>query len=141
MKVRMVCRIREAMRHQEFDFPDWVEETLCRRYYLADRDSYMSYRGWSNDWHTILSQVPVSHDDFPPPLRSLPVLCSTLSSPRITKLSHPSLSLPAIIMSYHQVQHIPSTASSQDRQSPTPSQFLISWRRLYSTLYIPKITT
>jgi len=67
-------------------------------------------------------QVPASHDDFP---RSLTFLCSTLPSPKYTNLSHPSLSLHAIIMSYHRVQHTPSTASSQDRQSPAPSQFLI----------------
>jgi len=34
-----------------------------------------------------------------------------------------------------------STASSQDRQSSAPSQFLISRRMLYSTLYIPTITS
>jgi len=55
------------------------------------------------------------------------------------KLSHPSLSLHAIIISSHRVQHTPSTASPQDRQSPAPSQFLISRRMLYSTLYIPTI--
>ena len=55
------------------------------------------------------------------------------------KLSHPSLSLHAIIISYHRVQHTPSTASSQDRQSPAPSQFLISQRMMYSILYIRTI--
>jgi len=48
--------------------------------------------------HQILS-VPVSHDDFPHLLWSLSFLCSTLPSPKNTKLSHPSLSLHAIIMS------------------------------------------
>jgi len=44
-------------------------------------------------------QVPVSHDDFPHLLWSLSFLCTTLPSPKNTKLSHPSLSLHAIIMS------------------------------------------
>jgi len=43
--------------------------------------------------------VPVSHDDFPHLIGSLSFLCSTLPSPKNTKLSHPSLSLHAIIMS------------------------------------------
>ena len=43
--------------------------------------------------------VPVSHDDFPHLLWSLSFLCSTLPSPKNTKLSHPALSLHAIIMS------------------------------------------
>jgi len=38
----------------------------------------------------------------------------------------PSLSLHAMIMSKHRVQHTPSTASSQDRLSPALSQSLIS---------------
>ena len=83
-------------------------------------------------------QVQVSHDDFP---RSLTFLCPTLPSPKNPRLSHPSLSLHAIIMSKHRVQHTPSTASSQDRQSPAPSQFLISRWMLYSTLYIPTSTS
>jgi len=48
--------------------------------------------------HQIL-KVPVSHYDFPHLLWSLSFLCSTLPSPKNTKLSHPSLSLHAIIMS------------------------------------------
>jgi hypothetical protein len=57
-------------------------------------------------------------------------------------LIHPSLFLHAIIMSRYQVQYIPCTASSQDRLSLTPSQFLISRRMLlYSTLYIPTFTS
>jgi len=48
--------------------------------------------------HEIL-QFPVSPDDFPHLLWSLSFLCSTLPSPKNTKLSHPSLSLHAIIIS------------------------------------------
>jgi len=48
--------------------------------------------------HEIL-QVPVSHDNFHHLLWSLSFLCSTLPLPKNTKLSHPSLSLHAIIMS------------------------------------------
>jgi len=48
--------------------------------------------------HKILS-IPVSHDDFPHFLWSLSFLCSTLESPKNTKLSHLSLSLHGIIMS------------------------------------------
>jgi len=45
-------------------------------------------------------------------------------------------------MSWHRVQHTPSTASSQDQQVPAPSQFLNSRRMLlYSTLSIPTITS
>jgi len=42
---------------------------------------------------------------------------STLPSPENTTLTHPSLSLHAMIMSSHLVQRTPSTASSQDRPS------------------------
>jgi len=47
--------------------------------------------------HQIL-KVPASHDDFPHLLGSLSFLCSGLPSPKNTKLSHPSLSLHAIII-------------------------------------------
>jgi len=43
---------------------------------------------------------------YPP---SLSFLSTTLPSSQNTKLSHPSLSLHAMIMSWHQVQHTPST--------------------------------
>jgi len=48
--------------------------------------------------HQILN-IPVSHDEFPHLLWSLFFLCSTLSSPKNTKLSHHSLSLNDITMS------------------------------------------
>jgi len=48
--------------------------------------------------HEIL-YVPVSHDDFRHLLWSVSFLCSSLPSPKNTKLSYPSLSLHAIIMS------------------------------------------
>jgi len=48
--------------------------------------------------HKILL-VPVSHDHFPHLLWSLSFLCSTLPSPKNTKLSHPCQFLHAMIMS------------------------------------------
>jgi len=48
--------------------------------------------------HEILL-VPGSHDDFPHLLRYLSLLCSTRRSPKNTKLSPPSLSLHAIMLS------------------------------------------
>jgi len=61
--------------------PDWVGKTSYRCYYTPDRDSYLPYWGWSIDSHKKFSQVPVSHDDFPPsPLVSLIlVLNSTIT--------------------------------------------------------------
>jgi len=55
---------------------------------------------------------------------SLSFSFTTLSSSQNTKLSHPSLSLPAMIMSLHQVQHTPSTAYTEysiHRVQHTPS--------------------
>jgi len=73
---------------------------------------------------------------------SLSLSSWTLPSYKNTKLLHPSQSLHAMSMSEHRVQHTPSTAfteycthcvlhtlstaSSQDRLSPAPSQSLIS---------------
>ena len=42
-----------------------------------------------------------------------PISSELSSSPKITKLSHPSPSLHAMIMSSHQVQHSPSTAYTE----------------------------
>jgi len=47
------------------------------------------------------------------PLSSLSFSSSTLPSPKNTKLSHPSLSLHAMIKSSHRVQHSPSTAYTE----------------------------
>jgi len=99
MKMGMIWRIRAEMRNQGYDLPDWVWKTSYRCNYSLDRDSYLPYRGWLIDSHTQFSQVPVSHDDFPHLLPSLSFLSSTLPSPKNTKLSHPSLSLHAMIMS------------------------------------------
>jgi len=91
MKLRTMCRIREDMRNQGYDLPDWVVKTLYRFNYTPDWDSYLLYRGWSIDPHTKISQVPVSHDDFPHLLSSLSCSSSILTSPKNTKLSHCSL--------------------------------------------------
>ena len=62
----------------------------------------------------------MSHIQLYPPYQShlhLPSLTfssTTQPSPQNTKLCHPSLSLHDMIMSWHWVQHTPSTASTQD---------------------------
>jgi len=60
--------------------------------------------------HIRLYPPPRSH--FRPP--SLSFSSPTLPSSQNRKSSHPSLSLHAMIMSWHWVQHPPSTASTQD---------------------------
>ena len=65
MKMRTIWEIRAAVRNQDYDLPDSVSKTPYRRYYTPDQDSYLPYRGCLMDWHTKLSQVPVSHHDFP----------------------------------------------------------------------------
>jgi len=73
--------------------------------------------------HEIL-YVPVSPDDLPHLLSSLSFSSWTLPSPKNTKLSHPSLSLHAMIMSQHRVQHTLSTAYTEysiHRVQHTPS--------------------
>jgi len=50
---------------------------------------------------------PPHHSHLPPP--SLSFSSTTLPSLQNTKFSHPSLSLHVMIMSWHQVQHTPST--------------------------------
>jgi len=47
MWMRTIWRIRAAMRHRQSHLPECDEQTLCRSYYPPDRDSYLSYRGWS----------------------------------------------------------------------------------------------
>jgi hypothetical protein len=76
--------------------------------------------------HTKFSEVPVSHNNFPNLLPSLSFLFSTLPLPKNTMLSHPSLSLHAMIKSYHRVQHTASTALSQGWQSLVASKSLTS---------------
>jgi len=139
--MRAIWRIWPAMRNPEFDLRVWVQMTSCQCNYPPDRDSYQQYWGWSIALHTKSSEVPVCHHKFLLLLWCLTFLCSTLPSPKNMKCSHPSVTLHAIILTQHRVLHTPSTASSQDRQSSAPSQFLISWWiLLYGTLYIPTIT-
>jgi len=69
-------------------------------------------------------------------------LSRSLSSRKNTKLSHPYLSLHAMIIGQRGAHHAQSTSSSQDRQYPATSQSLISWRTIfYTTLSIPTITS
>jgi len=78
--------------------------------YTLDWDSYLAVLGMVN-WlaHDIL-QVPVCHEDLPHLISSLSVSSWTQPSPMNTKFSYPSVSLHAMIKSWHQVQHTPSTA-------------------------------
>ena len=138
--MRMIWWIWLNMRHQEYEWPDWVLKRSYQCDNLPDRHSYLPYQGWYIDSHTKFSQVPVFHDDFHQLLSFISVSSSTLPSPKNMKLSHPSLLLHAMIMSWHHVQHTPSTASSYDQLFPAPSQFLNS-QCMYSTLYIPTITS
>ena len=55
---------------------------------------------------------PPYHCHLHPP--SLSFSSTTQPSSQKTKLSHPSLSLHDMIMSWHRVQHTPSTASTKD---------------------------
>jgi len=67
-----------------------------------------------------IRSYPPHRSDFHPP--SLSFSSTTLLSLQNTKLSHPSLSLHAMIMSWHRVQHTPSKASTQDCLSSFHSQ-------------------
>jgi hypothetical protein len=89
-------RIRADMRNPRYDLPDWVGKTSYRCNYSPDRESYLPYQGWSIDLHTKFSEVPLSHGDF---LSSLSFLSSILPSPQNMRLSHPYLSLHAMITS------------------------------------------
>jgi len=59
-----------------------------------------------------IRSCPPYHSHLHPP--SLSFSSTTQPSSQNTKFSHPSLSLHDMIMSWHQVQHTPSTASTQD---------------------------
>jgi len=62
-----------------------------------------------------IRSYPPYHSQLHPP--SLSFSSTTQPSSQNTKLSHSSLSLHAIIMYWHRVQHTPSTASTQDCMS------------------------
>ena len=51
-KIRMMWTIREEMRNQGYDLPDWVGKSSCRCIYRPDWDSCLPYRGWSIELHT-----------------------------------------------------------------------------------------
>ena len=87
------------------------------------------YESWSgmvyHRWEVFPTQSGMSYPRFlisPPILHivlnlhppSLSFSSTTLPSSQNTKLSHLSLSLHGMIMSWHRVQHTPSTASTQD---------------------------
>jgi len=61
---------------------------------------------------SLFRSYPPYHSHLHPP--SLSFSSTTQPSLQNTKLSHPSLSLHDMIMSWHRVQHTPSTASTQD---------------------------
>jgi hypothetical protein len=97
MKMRKMRRIRADMSIEGYDLPDWFGMTSVRCNYTLDRHWYLLYWGWSIDSRTKLSYVPVPHADCPRSLSSLSFWSSILPSPKNTKLSHPSLSLHAMI--------------------------------------------
>jgi len=68
-----------------------------------------------------IRSYPPYHSHLHPP--SLSFSSTTQPSSQNTKLSHPSLSLHDMIMSWHQVQHPPSTASTQDFLSSLYSHY------------------
>ena len=74
-------------------------EDLVTVWLLAKSGLVLAVSGIGNWLAHEIPQVPVSHEDFTHLLWSLSFLCWTLLSPKNMKLSHPSLSLRAIIMS------------------------------------------
>jgi len=113
MEMWMMWRIRVDMRNQGDNLPDWFMNTSYWYYSTPHRDSYLPHRRWYIESHMKFAQVPVSHDGFPHHLSSLFVSSSTLPSPKNAKLSHPSLSLHAMIKSLHWIQYTPSTAYTE----------------------------
>ena len=82
-------------------------------------------------------------DDFPHLLSSLSFSSSTLPSPKNTKLSHPSLSLHAMIKSQHRIQHTLKQQSAvrnfQRRTHHQKQHFLHFLHLVYCTHKLKKI--
>ena len=101
------------MRNRGYDLPYWVGKTSYRCNYTPNWDFYLPYPGWQIDSHMKISRVPVSNDGLSHILSSLSFSSSTLPSLKNTKLSHPSLSLNAIMKRSHRVEHTSSTAYTE----------------------------
>jgi len=101
------------------EFPVRVNwPSLIRQERVPIRRELTPRRGLPNPIRQVVPLIshirsyPPYHSDLHPP--SLSFSSTTQPSSQNTKLSHPSLSLHVVIMSWHRVQHTPSTASTQD---------------------------
>ena len=88
--MRTMWRIRADMRNQGYDLPDWVGKTLYWCYYTLDRRLVHAVSGIVK-W--------LAHEILLSPSFSWWFVPSPLPLPKNTKLSHPSLSLHAMIRS------------------------------------------
>ena len=126
---RITQRIRVDPRYEVYDMLHWVGKTMDQCYYRPDWNSYPLYVGWLSDLPRKFYLVPVSHNGFRDFLSSHSFSSITPPSPKNMNLSNCSLSLQAMIKSYHwvhhtatpayteysihRVQHIPSTAYTE----------------------------
>ena len=113
MQIRMRWTIWADMTNQTYDLPDWLGKTLYQCYDMPDWDIYLLNQRWLVESHMNFSEVPVCNDDFPQQLSCFSFSSSTLPSPRNTQLCHCSLSLHAIIKSWHRAQYILSTSYTE----------------------------
>jgi len=104
------------------EFRVWVNwPSPIRQVRVLIRRNLSPRRGLPNLMRQVIPVI--SHIRSYPPyhshlhLPSLSFSSTTQPSSQNTKLSHPSLSLHDMIMSWHRVQHTPSTASTQDCMS------------------------
>jgi len=92
--------------------------SLIRQVWVPIRRKLTPIQGLPNPIRQVVPLIshicsyPPYHSHLHPP--SLSLSSTTQSSSQNTKLSHPSLSLHDPIMSWHRVQHTPSTTSTQD---------------------------
>jgi len=85
---------------------------------------------WQINLHTIFSQVPDSHHDFPNPLSSLNILPTILSISENAKLGYPSP-----IMSWHHDELTMSAEYTQGQLSPASSQCFFFYLSSLSACY------
>jgi len=100
------------------EFHVWVNwPSLIRQVRVPIRRELTPIRGLPNPIRQVLPLIshirlyPPYHSHLHPP--SLSFSTTTQPSSQNTKLSHPSLSLHDMIMSWHRVQHTPSTAYTE----------------------------
>jgi len=113
IKMGTIQRIWADISNAGYNLADWVEKTFHQWSFPPDWESYLLYRKMFIDWHSICSSISVSYDDFPRLFLSLSFSSSTLQSPETTKLMYSSISLHTMILSWHQVQHSPSTTCTE----------------------------